>query len=205
MAKKHVILVPGGSCWRTYAEYITDLRQTDFRPDFSPQSGWQNGLKTVLGADFKVLLLDMPNWRNAHYREWKIWFEKALAVAAPQSVVVGHSLGGIFLIKYFAETVCPPRVQGIFLVSAPYALRAENPDFGDFALKAPPRRLTKLGPAVHFYHSPDDPIVHFADFAKYREVLPEADARALKNRGHFHQNRFPELARDIAAAFSRPP
>ena len=154
-------------------------------------------LQKRLGSHFKVLLLEMPNWRNAKYQEWKIWFEKAVGASGNAIIVVGHSLGAIFLAKYLTENKHLPKIRGIFLVSTPYKTHTENPDFGDFALKGPPRRLRHFGNKVHFYHSDDDSIVEIKSLDSYRESAPDAFARVFKNRGHFDQDRFPELAQDI--------
>jgi len=202
MPKKQVIIIHGGSCWKTHAEYLADLRATKFAVGFFPRAGWHKNLQKDLGPGFKVLLPDMPNWQNSRYEEWKIWFEKALAVSGADPVVVGHSLGGIFLIKYFSETPGHPKVRAIMLVGTPYKTASQNPDFGNFALKREPRRLGKLGPDVRFYHSQDDPIVDFADLEKYQKVLPGAAVKKYANRGHFIQNHFPDLAKDIRFFFS---
>ncbi len=160
MAKKQpIILVHGGSCWASYAEYLQDLKSTKFRIG-SPRVGWQQRLQKNLGSRFKVFPLEMPNWQNAKYLEWKIWFEKAVAAAGKKPIAVGHSLGAIFLAKYFSETPRPPKIAGLLLVSAPYQTRTANPDFGDFALKAPPRRLQRFSQTIYFYQSQDDPIAH---------------------------------------------
>ena len=201
MLKKHVILIHGGSCWKTHAEYLADLRQTHFTVG-SPRVGWHKNLQKDLGTGFHVILPDMPNWQNARYEEWKIWFEKALAVSGGTPVVVGHSLGGIFLIKYFSETINYPKVRAILLVGTPYKTAAQNPDFGNFALKREPKRLGKLGPNIRFYHSQDDPIVDFTDLKTYREILPGAVVKKYTNHGHFVQNHFPDLAKDIRSLFS---
>jgi hypothetical protein len=141
----------------------------------------------------------MPNWQNAKYLEWKIWFDKAVAFSGKAPVVVGHSLGGIFLIKYFSESVRPGEIKGMFLVGTPYRTSAENPDFGGFELKRPPRRLKDLGEKIHFYHSQDDPYVAYGDVEKYRSVLPSVIVKSFRNRGHFSQNNLPEIAGDISA------
>ncbi|HEY4415614.1 MAG TPA: alpha/beta fold hydrolase, partial [Verrucomicrobiae bacterium] len=195
MAKTSVIVIHGGSCWTSYQEYLSELKHSHFEVDFSPRIGWQRQLQKNLGAGFKVLSLEMPNWQNAKYREWKIWYEKAAAVAK-DPIVVGHSLGAIFVAKYFAETVRPRKARGIFLVSAPYKTQAEDRDFGDFALQRPPRRLGKIAEPIFFYHSQDDAIVEIENLNPYRELVPRATVRIFKNRGHFIQDRFPELVAD---------
>jgi predicted alpha/beta hydrolase family esterase len=202
MPRKQVILIHGGSCWKTHAEYLADLKATEFVTGFFPRAGWHKNLQKDLGAGYKVLLPDMPNWQYSRYEEWKIWFEKALAVSGADPVVVGHSLGGIFLIKYFSETIKHPKIRAILLVAAPYKTISQNPDFGNFALQREPRTLGKLGLNVRFYHSQDDPIVDFADVKKYQKVLPGAAIKKYSNRGHFIQNHFADLAKDIRSIFN---
>jgi uncharacterized protein len=150
-----------------------------------------------LHSGFRVLLPEMPNWQNAKYREWKIWFEKVLHVANARPMVVGHSLGGIFLVKYFAEERVPRAVKGLFLVSAPCVTRRENPGFGDFALRRVPDKLRRWRDGITFYQSRDDDIVTFEHLEKYRAILPDARFRVFQRRGHFRQKSFPELVRDL--------
>ena len=47
----------------------------------------------------------MPNKQNARYRDWKIVFEGILAQldSEVELTLVGGSLGGCFLLKYFSE------------------------------------------------------------------------------------------------------
>ena len=202
MPKKHIIVIHGGSCWKTHAEYLADLRQTKFVTGFYPRAGWHKNLQKDLGAGYQVILPDMPNWQNSRYEEWKIWFEKALAVSGADPVVVGHSLGGIFLSKYFSETTNPPTVRAVLLVAAPYQTAAQDPDFGNFAMKREPKRLGTLGLNLRLYHSTDDPIVAFTDLKKYQKAIPTAVINKYTNRGHFIGNHFPEIVTDIKSIFN---
>jgi predicted alpha/beta hydrolase family esterase len=200
MAKQDVIVIHGGSCWSSYAEYLEDLKKTIFTPGASPSNNWHQSLPKSLGSRFRVFLPEMPNWQNAKYLEWKIWFEKILQASNSRPMVVGHSLGAIFLVKYFAEERVPKAVSGLFLVSAPFILRREDPGFGDFALRKIPAGLRQRGAGITFYHSEDDEIVTFDHLEKYQLILPGARFRVFKHRGHFRQKTFSELIRDLKAA-----
>jgi len=197
MNSQDVIVIHGGSCWSSYAEYLNDLKSTDFAPDASPSNNWQRHLQEKLGSRFRVLLPAMPNWQNAKYLEWRIWFNHTLRFSTPTPIIVGHSLGGIFLIKYFAEERTTQQIKGLFLVSTPFKTMRENPEFGNFALKRIPLNLKKYGERITFYHSIDDQIVAFDDLKRYQSILPDATFRTFERRGHFSQNHFPALVRDL--------
>ncbi len=62
----------------------------------------------------------MPNKTNAQFEEWKIWFEKFIPFLNDGVILVGHSLGGVFLAKYLSENKFPKKIGGVFLVSAVY-------------------------------------------------------------------------------------
>ena len=192
-----IIFIHGGSCWSSYCQYLRDLRNTDFNPPASPTNSWQQDLQKKLGSRFKVLLPEMPNWQNAKYLEWKIWFNKVLRVAGATPIIIGHSLGSIFLVKYFAEERASQQVRALFLVSTPYKTKRENPEFGDFALKRNPAKLRNYGGRIRFYHSKDDQIVRFDHVKKYQKALPDSCFHIFEKRGHFLQKSFPEIIRDL--------
>ena len=197
MVKHDVIVIHGGSCWATYREYLNDLKHTKFVPGASPANNWQQSLQAGLGPQFRVLLPEMPNWQNAKYQEWKIWLDNILAASGKHPLVVGHSLGGIFLMRYFSETRRLREIKRLLLVSAPYATVSDNPDFGDFAFKRAPTNLRRQGQLITFYHSQDDQIVPFENLQKYQKILPDARYQIFKDQGHFIQKSFPELVHEL--------
>ena len=60
----------------------------------------------------------MPNKGNAVYEEWKMIFEKFALALSPDTIYVGHSLGGIFLAKYISENTLNTGM--VHLISAPF-------------------------------------------------------------------------------------
>ena len=62
----------------------------------------------------------MPNKQNADYQAWKIEFEKILPDLDKDSILIGHSLGGIFLAKYLSENKLAQKLDSLHLVAAPY-------------------------------------------------------------------------------------
>ena len=116
-------------------------------------------------------------------------------------ILVGHSLGGLFLIKYLSENHFPKKITAIFLVAAPHVGKNEKHALGTFS---PPKDFSGLEEQVEnifIYHSKDDEVVPFSDFEKYKDELPKARSQAFEDRGHFNGDSFPELYKDIAELF----
>ena len=196
--KKQILIVHGGDTFDTYEEYLSFLKsfEIDFERYRVGKMDWKRTLGGALGADYEVILPDMPNKINAKYAEWKIWFEKFIPYLNQRIILIGHSLGGTFLAKYFSENIFPKSISAIFLVAACYGKGADY-SLADFALTKDLNDLQKQSPKIFLYHSSDDQIVPFGDFAKYKKSLPDAIVRAFTDRGHFNQESFPELLDDI--------
>ncbi len=200
--KKQVILIHGGDVHHSRKEFIEALKKSrPSREDFVHEAkGWKDVMAERLGPDYEVLYPEMPHWGDARYEEWKIWFEKLLAFVGNGPVFVGHSLGGIFLARYFAENADEKQARGVFLVAAPYGTGPAD-DLADFVLPKDLSRLEKLGPRLRLYASEDDPVVSFKDFQMYSKLLPQATAIPFEDKGHFRLEEFPEIVADIRDAF----
>ena len=199
--KKQIIVIHGGDTFNTYKEYISFLR--NYKIDFERMlsKGWKNSLQEKLGKGFEVVLPKMPNSSNAKYVEWKIWFEKLFPFLEKEVVLVGHSLGGIFLAKYLSENKLPKKILATFLVASPFDDKGSKDSLADFKLKKDLSGLQNQPKELFFYHSQDDDVVPFAGFEKYKKALPSAHYKEFKDKGHFAQNSFPEIVRDIKRIF----
>jgi len=107
--KKQVILIGGGTVFGTYKEFLNFLRNMEVSIEYLQKVGWKDTLQEKLGSDFDVVKLKMPNNMNAKYEEWKIYFEKYTELFDNEIILIGHSLGGIFLVKYLSENVFPKK------------------------------------------------------------------------------------------------
>lgn len=199
--KKQVVVIHGGDTFRTYKDYLLYLRKKklDFESLKSEKRGWKAGLNDALGRNFEVILPRMPNPINAKYSEWKIIFNKLLPFLKNRVVLVGHSLGGIFLAKYLAESKFPKKILATFLIAAPYDGKDRNANYtlGDFVLPKSLVQFQKQGGKIFICHSKDDPVVPFKDLQKYQNALPTANAATFEERGHFNQEKFSWLVRNI--------
>lgn len=157
-------------------------------------------LRNALGVAYQVLYPHMPNESDPDYEPWKVQIKKELAALEGKVILIGHSLGSPFLLKYLAEEKLEKSIAGIFLMATPYwggdgwryegYERVALPE--DFASKLP------SGAPIFLYHSRDDEIVPFAHLALYAEKLPQATIRALDGGGHQFNNDLSEVASDIA-------
>jgi len=199
--KKQIIVIHGGNTFDTYKKYISFLQ--NYKIDFERMlnKGWKDSLRKKLGRGFEIVLPKMPNPSNAKYIEWRIWFEKLFPFLEKEVVLVGHSLGGIFLAKYLSENKLPKRILATFLVASPHDDKNSKHSLADFKLKKDLSGLQNQSKELFFYHSRNDDVVPFTAFEKYKKALPSANYKEFKNRGHFAQNSFPEIVRDIKRIF----
>lgn len=198
--KKQIVAVHGGDNFNTYEEYMAFLKSFEIDDlGYFTERGWKSNLQEKLGENFQVILPEMPNPLNARYLEWKIWFDKLVPLLDPEIILVGHSLGGIFLSKYLSENNIQKKVLGTFLVAAPYDTSDADYTLADFILPASLEKFSSQGGKIFLYHSKDDKQVPFVDLEKYKKQLPNATARVFADRGHFNQEDFPEIVSDIVS------
>lgn len=195
--KKQVLIIHGGNVFPTYKKYLADLKAKKLRFDKLRGKRWKEEMGAKLGRGYEAILPKMPCADNARYLEWKIWLEKILPHLHREIILVGHSLGGIFLAKYLSENKLRKKVRGVFLVAAPFANRRAKESLYDFNLKNDLKLLRRQVGKIFLYQSRDDDVVPFADMEKYLKLLPSATAKVFKDRGHFNISTFSEIVRDI--------
>lgn len=194
--KKQIVFIKGGEAFSNYEDFLTYLKTVEVRdPAALEQKRWTRTLQDDLGEAFEVFIPTMPNKQNAKYEEWKIWFERHFQFLHDDVVLIGHSQGGYFLLKYLSENAVPVKVKALYLLAAP----AGPDDFGgedggDFAFD--PYRLKDIMAQVkdiHILHSTDDPVVPYSHAEKLKAFLPKAELITFEDRGHFLMETFPEL------------
>ena len=197
--KKQIVAIHGGDTFETYEEWMEYLKTKplNFERISTPQQYWKTWLREGLGEEYEVVLPEMPNKQNAKYAEWKIWFETTIPFLNEEVLLIGHSLGGIFLAKYLAEHTFPKKIRALFLVAAPFDHADADYSLADFVLPSSLNKVMEQAKTIFLYHSENDPIVPFADLEKYAEALPTAVRRAFKDLGHFNTPEFPEIVKEI--------
>lgn len=194
---KQVLIIHGGTTFSTYKKYINYLSTKNVQLErlmYAP--GWKEGLQAKLGNNYQVLAPSMPNSTNAQYEEWKLWFDRITEVIADDVILVGHSLGGIFLAKYLSENSFPKKIIATILIAAPYDDESDE-DLGGFKIHTIADLFAKQAGQVIFFHGTDDPVVPIGELEKYKQVLASAEFNLLPAPDHFSRPDFPEIVEKI--------
>jgi predicted alpha/beta hydrolase family esterase len=192
--KTLLIFIHGGGTYADYESYINDLKSLKIESlDYFRKVKWKNRLAENLGDQFEVIMPDMPNKQNAKYAEWKIYFDKILDLVQCDYVLVGHSLGGIFLAKYLNENTPRRTPRKTILIAAPFGSESGAYSLADFELGDDLHALTKNAGRLVLIFSKDDPAVSFESAIRYKKMLPEARFIEFSKKGHFVDESFPEI------------
>lgn len=153
-----------------------------------------------LGEEYEVFMPSMPNKQNADYEEWKIWFERHFEYLRDEVILVGWSLGGMFLAKYLSENTLPFKVSSLMLLAAPCGTFADEQgnDCGSFQFN--PEILAKLperASKIAIFHSEDDFVVPYQHALEFKKHLPEAEFMSFTDKNHFLIPEFSELLTKI--------
>lgn len=190
MEKPQVIFIHGGDAIRDPEKLYQLLRARSFNP-YEQKKKWRDELIENIGGNYECHTLSMPNAFWADYEAWKIWFEKMVPYMHDGLILVGHSLGGGFLLRYLGENTLPVRVAQLHLL-APVVLDLE--DCEGFLIDVSSWAGFKTAiEAVHVWHSEDDTLVPISHSEKLLELCPSAIFHRLTNHGHFLTESFPEL------------
>ncbi len=198
---KQLIFIHGWSRFPDNDAFCKELEKQEYHP-FEEKKRRVNRLAEQLISQYQTIKTDMPNKQMASYKARKIWFEKIFPYFNNEDlIVIGNSLGAMFLIKYLWENNFPKTIKQLHLVAAVVDASDRSPDkqyLWDFEFN--PDIFSKIQEKVEqifIYHSTDDPIVPYAHAEKIKAYLPKAKLVTFTDRGHFSQPEFPELLENI--------
>jgi hypothetical protein len=194
--KKQILLIHGGDVFDSYEEYLEFLKGYRLDIDKIKDGNWKDNLQKSLGSDFEVIYPQMPGKYNAKYAEWKIWLEKYVAFLRDDVILIGGSLGGIFLAKYLSENKFPLKINSVFLLGAPLD-DEKGGKLNDFKISGSLDNFNSQAEKIFLFNSRDDEVVPFAEQDKYSKALPKAEKVVFEDRGHFTQAEIPELVEKI--------
>lgn len=196
--KPQILLIHGGMTFKTTRDYLRYLKTRTVSVE--KRVSWSGEyLDEQLGRTYEIIRPRMPLTENAQYEEWKIHFERHIPHLRSGVILIGVSLGGIFLAKYLSENKFPKKIQGVFLVCPPFDDTVTGEDLvNGFKLKADLSRLEMSIKNLYLLFSEDDDVVPVAHAEKYARALKKSHILIFKSKGgHFRVAKLPEIVKLI--------
>ena len=167
--KTNVILIGGGEVFETKEQYLEWLKSPEsnfsfFKSNYNNNNkNWKYILKSIFNAEnIQFIEPIMPSKTNAQYEDWKMTFEKILPFINPNSILIGYSLGSLFLTKYLAENKVAYKL--LFLLAG--GLEKNNNTF-----KTPDNLDFINNTSTFVLHSANDSIVPFSSSEELTQKL----------------------------------
>ena len=201
--KQQVFYIHGGESYENYDIFLERLRTKDIwdLPSENPTSKWTQSFAAELRPGYEVFMPAMPNKQNAKYEEWKIWFERHFEHLRDNVILIGLSLGAMFLVKYLSETKTPFQIKALYLMGCP----VDDPGFKDedcgtfrYSLDSS-SVLSRRAGKVFILHSKDDFLVPYEHAVKLNQAIPGSELVTFEDKNHFLIEEFPELIAHIKA------
>lgn len=198
--KQQVLYIHGGESFHNHEDFLGRLKTAELwhlpKDDGTvPIKKWTSSLQEDLGDQFTVIAPPMPNKQNAKFIEWSIWFERHFEYLKDGAILIGCSLGSMFLARYLSENTLPFKPKAIFLLAGAYALPGfSDKDCRDFLV--PPetvRALLQKTDNLVIMHSEDDFVVPYEHAVALSKVVPEAEFVSFVDKNHFLIAEFPEI------------
>jgi len=196
--KTQIFYIHGGNTFKNKKDYLHFLKTR--APSIEKKVGW-NGiyLDKQLSSHFHIIRPRMPRQDGATYSEWAIHFERFFPQLKNNIIMIGESLGGIFLAKHLSENKFPKKISATHLVCPPYDDNLPGDDLaGGFKLKSDLSLLEKNSKKLYLHFSQNDDVVPVSHAKKYAAKLKNANIIVYKNiNGHFQISEFPEIVKLI--------
>jgi hypothetical protein len=197
MEKTQIVFIHGGDSFDTLDEFHDALRSWTYNPYAEERKRWRDAIIKATESTHEGIVPSMPNKQNADYVAWSIWFEKIVPYLRDGAVLVGHSLGSGFLLRYLTENKLPVTVSQLHLVAGVID-DVECPGVGEFGIDIVQwSGFASVIDDVHIWHSADDTYVPLHHAERLAVKYPQATTHYFEDRGHFLQPEFPELQQEI--------
>ncbi|MFA5022153.1 MAG: alpha/beta hydrolase [Patescibacteria group bacterium] len=196
--KTQIFLIHGGNTFKNNKDYLRYLKTRKIK--LEKKIRWSDDyLDKCLGKNFEIIRPRMPLQDYAKYNDWKIYFERHIPYLRNGVILIGGSLGGIFLAKYLSEHKFPKKILATYLICPPFDDTLPNESLaGGFKLKSNLNLLEKNSKNLYLLFSKDDDVVPVSHAKKYGQKLKNAKIIIYKSKnGHFKVPKFPEIVRLI--------
>lgn len=196
--KIQVLVIHGGMTFKNKKDYLQFLKTREISTE--KKIRWTDDyLDKKLGKGFEIIRPRMPLQDDARYEDWKIHFERFIPKLRNGVILIGSSLGGIFLAQYLSENKFPKKILATYLVCPPFDNTLTGEDLvGGFRLKSDLSMLEKNSKNLYLLFSKDDDVVPVAHAKKYENKLSKANIVIYESKnGHFNVVEFPEIIKMI--------
>lgn len=196
--KEQIIVIRGGNTFRDREQALEYFRNKNIDVVWSDKN-WKDWLQWSLEDKYEFIIPKMPMCDNADYEIWKIIFQKYLEKLNDKEIIlIGYSLGTIFLIKYLLENNFPKKIKQLHLVapivSNDFQKENDTEDTGTFTFSISKLKdLENICGEIYVWHSKDDMICDFKNAEFIKQEIPNTKFKVFENRGHFFQSTFLEL------------
>ncbi len=188
---KNAVVVPGSP---DKEEYF------DPKVPANSDNHWYSWLaKQLQMKDIHAVVAEPPLPFRPRYAEWKKEFERY--DITPETILVGHSCGGGFLVRWLSEN--KDKKVGKVVLVAPWLNPDNNPasdtaDFFEFEIDP---ELTKRTAGVTIFNSDNDESSIQESVRIIRNAVVDVKYQAFHNYGHFclenmNTTEFPELLKE---------
>ncbi len=199
--KQQVFYIHGGESFLNYQVFLDRLRTKGIwdLPGEESEGRWIDTLQTDLGPEYEVFRPQMPNKQNAKYDEWKLWFERHFEYLRDDIILIGYSLGAMFVSRYLIENKLPFRLKAVFIMASPVRMSGfDDTDCADFMFDLDQAsNISAQTDQVYLLHSQDDFVVPYEHSLAYKKALPEAELITFTDKNHFLIPVFPEIVAKI--------
>ncbi len=167
-----------------------------------PEENWFPWLKQKLeDSGYKTIVPQFPTPENQTLENWFKVFEKYIDSYTPETILIGHSLGGAFLLRVLEKYDI--KIKSAHLVSAPIGiLPIKNYDGDKLFIKDPFdwERIRNNAEKFTIFHSDNDPYVCLENGKELAKNL-KTELTFIPNAGHFNKKagytKFEELYQSI--------
>ena len=180
----------------------TSDKEEYYSPDYPSASNfhWLPWLqKQLLMKDIPTATPEMPHGYMPDYTVWKREFERF--DITPETILVGHSCGGGFLVRWLSEN--PEQQVGKVVLVAPWLdpnkTKGADNDFFDFTIDT---ELANRTAGVTIFNSDDDMEAIHTSVKKITDTVTNIKLVEFTGKGHFclgdlGTEEFPELLEEV--------
>ncbi|MEK7572471.1 MAG: alpha/beta hydrolase [Patescibacteria group bacterium] len=196
--KTQLFIIHGGNTFRNEKEYLHYLKTRPISLEKRVRY-YEDYFDKTLERNFEIIRPRMPLQDYAKYKDWKIYFERHIPYLRNNVILMGGSLGGIFLAKYLSEHKFPKKILSTYLICPPFDNTLPGESLaGGFKLKPNLSLLEKQAGNLYLLFSKDDDVVPVSHAKKYASKLKQAKIVIYESKnGHFKISKFPEVVRMI--------